>query len=157
MLTYANAFDSQFFLLLRERRCASLADMQDADFEVESNIIAAERVGGDADRRRQGGELSSSSYLKIDKLAKIIELLSSEVSRLEVEQYSEEAGSPNTFTLSISNPYKGAKEQLQILQRNKDANKDKRVKTLFQSIVMKSNMKKRRRSMVWKIRAVPLS
>lgn len=38
-LTYANAFDSYFYLLLRERRCASLADMQDAALEVESNIM----------------------------------------------------------------------------------------------------------------------
>ena len=52
MMTYANAFDSQFCLLLRERRCASLADMQDVAFEVESNIVAVERLGGNADRRR---------------------------------------------------------------------------------------------------------
>ena len=72
MITYANAFDSQFCLMLRERRCASLADMQDAAFEVESNIIAAKRLGGEVDRRRQGGELSSSSDLKIDRLARMI-------------------------------------------------------------------------------------
>jgi len=79
MITYANAFDSQFCLLLIERRCASLADMQDANFEVESNIIAVERLGGDADRRRKGGELSSSSNPKIDNLAMMIEPLASEL------------------------------------------------------------------------------
>lgn len=52
ILTYANAFDSQFCLLLRERSCASLTNMKDAAFEVESNIIAAERLRGDVDRRR---------------------------------------------------------------------------------------------------------
>jgi len=52
-LTYANAFDSDFCLLLRERRCATLADMQDAAREVESNIMAAEKLKGQADRRRQ--------------------------------------------------------------------------------------------------------
>ena len=51
-LTYAIAFDSYFCLLLRERRCASLADMQDAALEVESNIMAAEKLKGNADRRR---------------------------------------------------------------------------------------------------------
>jgi len=40
-LTYASAFDSDFCLLLRERRCATLADMQDAALEVESNIMVA--------------------------------------------------------------------------------------------------------------------
>jgi len=58
MITYVNAFDSQFWLLLRERICASLTDMQNAAFEVESNIIAIERLEDNADRRRQGGVLS---------------------------------------------------------------------------------------------------
>ena len=40
-ITYANAFDSDFFLLLRERRSASLSLMQDATLEVESNIVAS--------------------------------------------------------------------------------------------------------------------
>jgi len=51
-LTYANAFESHFCLLLRERRCASLANMKDETLEVESNIMAAERFEGNADRRR---------------------------------------------------------------------------------------------------------
>lgn len=136
MLTYANVFDSQFSLLLRERRCTSLAEIQDAAFEVESNIMATKRLGGDADRRRQGGELSSSSDLKINKMERMIELLASEVSKLMAEEYSEEAGAPSTFALPKPNLYRGAKEQLEILQRNKDVNEDKRVKTLFQNIVM---------------------
>ena len=43
-ITYANAFDSDFFLLLRERRSASLSLMQDASLEVESNIVAYQKV-----------------------------------------------------------------------------------------------------------------
>jgi len=112
MLTYANAFDSQFCLLLRERRCASLADMKNASFEVESNIIATERLEDNAKRRRQGCESSSSSDLKIDTLARMIEALAFEVSRLEAEQHSEEAGASSTFALPNLNPYRGAKEQL---------------------------------------------
>ena len=34
-LTYANAFNSDFYLLLRERRCATLTDMRDVALEVE--------------------------------------------------------------------------------------------------------------------------
>ena len=37
-ITYANAFDSDFYLLLRERRSASLSLMQDASLEVESTL-----------------------------------------------------------------------------------------------------------------------
>ena len=52
MITYANSFNSQFCLLLRERGCTSLADMQTATFEVEANIIAAKRLEGDDEMRR---------------------------------------------------------------------------------------------------------
>ena len=40
-ITYANAFDSKFYLLLRERRSNSLSLMQDATLELESNIVAS--------------------------------------------------------------------------------------------------------------------
>jgi len=51
-LAYASAFDFDFYFLLRERRCATLADMQDAALEVESNIMAIEKLKSHADRRR---------------------------------------------------------------------------------------------------------
>ena len=76
-LTYANAFDSDFFLLLRERRCATLAYMQDETLEVESNIMVAKRLKSQADRRRQRGQAStsstSSSEPKLDKMTRMIE------------------------------------------------------------------------------------
>jgi len=81
-LSYASAFDYEFCLLLRERRCAALADMHDATLEVESNIMAAENLKGNTDRRIQRGESSSSSDPKIDKMTKMIESLASEVSKL---------------------------------------------------------------------------
>ena len=43
-LTYANAFDHEFSLLLRERRPIYLLNMQDAALEVESNILASNRL-----------------------------------------------------------------------------------------------------------------
>ena len=43
-LTYANAFDHEFSLLLRERRPVSLLNMQDAALEVESNILTSNRL-----------------------------------------------------------------------------------------------------------------
>jgi hypothetical protein len=44
-ITYASAFDPDFCLLLRERRATSLAHMQDAALEVESNILAVDHSG----------------------------------------------------------------------------------------------------------------
>jgi len=60
----------------------------------------------------QRDESSSSSDLEIDKLAKMIELLAFEVSKLKAEQYSKEVGAPCSFTLPKPNSYRGAQEQL---------------------------------------------
>jgi hypothetical protein len=43
-ISYASAFDPDFCLVLRERRATSLAQMQDAAIEVESNMLAADRL-----------------------------------------------------------------------------------------------------------------
>ena len=54
-ITYASAFCPEFCLLLRERISTSLAHMEDASLEVESNIMVADRLRGkfDRDRRKQ--------------------------------------------------------------------------------------------------------
>ena len=52
-ITYDNSFDSEFYLLLRERRLTSLSLMQDAALEVESNIVASQKVKGKMDRKKQ--------------------------------------------------------------------------------------------------------
>jgi hypothetical protein len=63
-ITYASSFSPDFCLLLRERRATSLAHMQDVALEVESNILAAEKLRGKDDRDRGRGRdetLTSSS------------------------------------------------------------------------------------------------
>ena len=45
-LTYANSFDVEFSLLLRERRANTLVNMQEATLEVESNLMAANKLRG---------------------------------------------------------------------------------------------------------------
>jgi len=103
---------------------------------VEANIIAAERLEGDDERRRQGGESSSSYDPEINELARMIEFLASEVSKLKAEQNSKEAGAYCYISFPTPNPCRGTQEQMQILQRNKVTNEDKRVNTLLQNIVM---------------------
>jgi hypothetical protein len=49
-ITYASTFDPNFYLLLRERRATTLAHMQDASVEVESNILVVDRLKNKADR-----------------------------------------------------------------------------------------------------------
>jgi hypothetical protein len=52
-ITYASTFDCEFCLLLRERRSPSLAHMQDAALEVETNIVASDKLRGKFDRDRR--------------------------------------------------------------------------------------------------------
>lgn len=127
-LTYANSFDSDFYLLLRERRCATLADMQDVALEVESNIMAAEKLKSQADRRRQRGQAStsstSSSDPKLDKMNRIIESLAAKISKLGVEQNSGKTRQQSTFAPRNPNPFRRENEQLQIIQRGKETNEE---------------------------------
>jgi hypothetical protein len=60
-ITYSSAFDPEFCLLLRERRATSLAHMQDASLEVESNILAANKLRSKADRDRRKGRSEAST------------------------------------------------------------------------------------------------
>ena len=109
-LTYASAFDSDFCLLLRERQYATLVDMQVAALEVESNILAAKKLKGNVDRRRQRGESSSSFDPKIDKMTKMIESLAYEVSKLKIEKHSGKGRVNNTFAPLNPNLYRRPNE-----------------------------------------------
>jgi hypothetical protein len=52
-ITYANAFDVEFSLLLRERRSTTLLSMQEATIEVESNILASDRLKNRYDKDKK--------------------------------------------------------------------------------------------------------
>ena len=84
-ITYANAFDSELCLLLRETISASLSLMQDAALEVESNIVESHKVKGKMDRKKQSLDPlgASSSENKMDKMAKMLDILTAEMSRLK--------------------------------------------------------------------------
>lgn len=61
----------------------------------------------------------------------MIESLASEISKLKVEQHSRKGRVPNTFAPRNPNPYRRANEQLQIMQRGKEASEEQKVKTPF--------------------------
>jgi hypothetical protein len=90
-ITYASAFDPDFFLLLRERRTTSLAHMQYETLEVESNIPAVGRLGNkdSKDRGRGRVEASTSSSSapppQMDEVTKLLKSLSARMERLELE------------------------------------------------------------------------
>jgi len=114
--------------------------MQDAALEVESNIMAAEKLKSQANRRRQRNQASTSSTLsskpKLDKITKMIESLAAEISKLKVEQNSGKTRQHNTFLPRNPNPFKRENEQLQIMQRAKESKDEHKVKVPFQNVVM---------------------
>jgi hypothetical protein len=91
-ISYAGAFDPDFCLLLRERRATSLAQMQDETIEVESNILAADRLRNkaNADRRKGKSEALTSGpslpHTQVDELTQMMKFLSEEMERLKVER-----------------------------------------------------------------------
>jgi superfamily I DNA and RNA helicase len=91
-ITFVNAFDVEFSLLLRERRYVTLSLIQEVAIEVESNILAADKLNsrGDRDWKKQKEEIHSSShttsYSKMDEMDKMLKTLTSKMARLKMEQ-----------------------------------------------------------------------
>ena len=97
-LTYANAFDHEFSLLLRERRAVSLLNMQDAALEVESNLLASNKLKKETPQQlyeRKGKKEAvstsaapQSAEAKIDEMAKLVKVLTAKLNKLELEKNS---------------------------------------------------------------------
>jgi hypothetical protein len=60
-ISYASVFGPDFCLLLRERRATSLAQMKDVAIEVESNVLAADRLRNKADTDKRKGRSEAST------------------------------------------------------------------------------------------------
>jgi hypothetical protein len=90
-ITYASAFNPKFCLLLRERRSPSLVHMQDVALEVESNIVASDKLKGkyNRDRRKNIAEASTSDssivHSQVDVLTKLVKYLSTKIEKLKSE------------------------------------------------------------------------
>jgi hypothetical protein len=137
-ITFANAFDAEFSLLLRERRVATLNLMQDVAIEVESNILAADKLKSrsDRDRKKKKEELPSSSNTtsdsKMDEMAKMLKTLTSEMARLKMEQKqpsrpAQEGGYRN------QNQFRRPNNAPQILPRERKNQDDQKVLPPFQN------------------------
>jgi hypothetical protein len=138
-ITFSAAFDAEFCLILRERRSATLALMQDAALEVESNITASQKLKGRAEKKKSVVDSSSSSNSQMEKMAKMLDSLTSEMSKLKVQnQPPAKARESNTFSPRNPNafPYRRNNPQTQILQRDRNPNEDQRIKVPLQNVVM---------------------
>jgi ribonuclease HI len=140
-ITFSAAFDADFCLILRERRSSTLALMQDAALEVESNISASQKLKGRADKKKAVVEPSSSANNKMEKMAKMLENLTSEMSKLKIQnQQPAKAKEPNTFAPRNPNvfPYRRNNSPVQILQRDRNpaANEEQRIRAPLQNAVL---------------------
>jgi hypothetical protein len=89
-ITYSSSFEPCFYLLLRERRATSLAHMQYATIEVESNIMVVDelRSNDNRDRRRGRYKISTSSsatHPQDDELIKLVKYLSVDMEKVNIE------------------------------------------------------------------------
>jgi hypothetical protein len=142
-ITYSDSFDSEFCLLLRERRSPTTSLMKDATLEVESNILATQKLKGNSDRRRPRNEASSSSSAdpKLDKMAKMLESLTSEISKLKIENKQPVKGR-GTYDYVGRNPnqnpnnFRRNNQPMQILQRERNPTEDQRINFPLQNVVM---------------------
>jgi hypothetical protein len=113
--------------------------MQDAALEVESNITTSQKLKGRAEKKKSVVEPSSSSSSQMEKMAKMLDSLTSEMSKLKVQnQQPARAKKPNTFAPRNPNafPYRRNNPQVQILQRDKNLVDDHRVRPPFQNAVL---------------------
>jgi hypothetical protein len=80
-ISYTGAFNPDLCLLLRERRATSLAQMEYAAIEVESNILAVDRLRNKADvgRRKEKSKAPTSGpslpHPQVNELTQVMKFL----------------------------------------------------------------------------------
>jgi hypothetical protein len=137
-ITYASAFDLDFFLLLRERRATSMAHMQDVAMEVESNILAVDRLRNKADRdiprKRVESSTSDSSTLPphMDEVTKMLKTLLARMERLELEGKPMYKNPQNIDNRGFRRPNNNVPQVMPREQRNKDRD-DQRIQDPLQN------------------------
>ena len=97
-LTYVNSLDHEFSLHLSERRTDTLLNMKGAALEVESSILASNRLKEHSDHQiydRKGkkevitpASTSQTIDRKIDEMAKLVKILTAKLNKLELEKNS---------------------------------------------------------------------
>jgi hypothetical protein len=113
--------------------------MQYVSLKVESNITTSQKLKGRVEKEKFVVEPSSSSNSKMDKMAKMLDDLTLEMSKLKVQnQQPARAKEPNAFAPRNPNafPYRRNNPQVQILQRDRNPVDDQRVRPPFQNVVL---------------------
>ena len=113
--------------------------MQNVALEVESNIMASQKLKGKFERKQSSVDPPSSSNTKMENMAKMLDNLTSEMSKLKIQSYQPaRIKEPNAYAPKNPNafPYGRNNQQVQILQREKNATDDQRIRAPFQNEVL---------------------
>jgi hypothetical protein len=125
-ISYASAFDLDFCLLLRERRATTLAHMQYAVVEVESNILVVDQLKNKANKdiSKKIPEASPSNSsplpLQMDEVTRMLKSLSTRMERWELEGNPMYRNPQNDDNGSFSRPGNNVSRALPREQRSKD-------------------------------------
>jgi hypothetical protein len=137
-ITYSSAFDPDFCLLMRERRETTLALMQDAAVEVESNILAVDQLRKAADRsiskKRPEASPSNSSPVphQTDETARVLKSLSARMERWELEGKTVYRNPQNADNRGFRRPNNNGPQAFPREQREKDR-EDQRIQAPLQN------------------------
>ena len=141
-LHYANAFDSEFTLLLRERRSTSLENMIQDVIEVEVNLSTSNKTKQRGDNRRVKEEAKvstsqSSTDAKIDLMMKAMERLIDQFSMDgRGQNLNRERNEPQIKNPNFRKPRQPTPQPPQILQREKRNNNDQLRRSFHQNQVV---------------------
>lgn len=122
-LHYAEGFDDDFSLLLRERKSSTLADMMNDAIEVELILLDSKKgkYRFETKKVKEEGQPSTSqstSDAKIDSMLKVIERMM-EIFVENDRQVTREQNEPQTRNPNFRQPRQPGLPPLQILQRGK--------------------------------------
>jgi hypothetical protein len=137
-ISYASAFGPDFCLFLRERRATSLAQMKDVAIEVESNVLAANRLRNkaDADRRKGRSETPTSGpsvpHPQVDELTKMVKSLYAEMERMNVEGRQAYKGPQNTENKGVFRRPNNITSSTMQRERGRDR-EDQKIQAPFQN------------------------
>jgi hypothetical protein len=138
-ITYANAFDAELYLLLWERRYATLLSMQETSIEVESNILESYwlETRSDKDKKKQREDSPAfsnpaTSDPKLDEMTKTLKDITSEIAKIKWESKK-----PNRAFQGVGNrnpnPFRRLNDAPQIMHREMRNFDDQRVVPPFQN------------------------
>ena len=113
--------------------------------ELESNIVASQKVKGKIDRKKLSADPigASSSENKIDKMTKLLDNLTAEMTKLKGQGQPPVRGKgPSDFSSQNPNfvPYRRGNPLVQILRRERNQGEDQRIRAPFQNVILEEEL-----------------